>query len=203
MRRQLKRHDQHNTAGPHGKENYRLQVELEIVRGQARNMLRPVQVPAFLIGSADDCDLVLGDPQFPDLHSYLRVEAQRVTLRYLGFQPALTLNGLAVTTAELTQGDRIRSGPYEFLVHIRSGATQRDPLDYSDLDFLEEFDPVEDEVGCDKVQALLREVRNAVFPASTTLRLYSGPEQVRSISRMQTMHPMNHWPAAFKRAGNH
>ena len=42
-------------------------VELEIMRGQARRRVRRVAAPIFLIGTANDCDLVLGDPRFPEV----------------------------------------------------------------------------------------------------------------------------------------
>ncbi len=35
------------------------QVRLNILRGKARNLVRPVKPPIFLIGSAEDSDLVL------------------------------------------------------------------------------------------------------------------------------------------------
>ena len=76
-----------------------LEIQLEIVRGRARNLSRAVEVPAFLIGGANDCDMVLGDPQFPDVHACLRVTPSRVVLRYLGFAPEMTVNGEPVALA--------------------------------------------------------------------------------------------------------
>ncbi len=95
------------------------QVSLEIVRGRARNKLRPVEARAFLIGSATDCDLVLGDPHFPPVHAYLLRTPQATTIRWLGSGPALSVNHRdAIESEPLADQDLIRTGPYEFRVHI-------------------------------------------------------------------------------------
>ena len=94
-------------------------VELEIMRGRAKQMRRPVTGPAFLIGAAKDCDLVLGDPQFPAVHTYLRRDENGCSIRSLGFAPQLYVNGRPVEAAHLANGDILRLGPYEFRVAIR------------------------------------------------------------------------------------
>ena len=95
------------------------QVSLEIVRGRARNKLRLVEARAFLIGSATDCDLVLGDPHFPPVHAYLLRSPQAATIRWLGSGPTLLVNDReAIESEPLADQDLIRTGPYEFRVHI-------------------------------------------------------------------------------------
>jgi len=93
-------------------------VKLEIRRGRANNLVREVTTPVFLIGTAGDCDMVLGDPQFPQVHTYLFVSERGVSLRHLGIGPDLTVNGRVVHSAWLEDGDRIRTGPYEFHVCV-------------------------------------------------------------------------------------
>lgn len=93
-------------------------VHIEINRGRARQRMRPVSVPVFLIGSATDCDLVLGDLRFPEVHTYLFRTARGVLLRHLGAGPEVTVEGRLVRSARLHDGDRLRTGPYEFRVHI-------------------------------------------------------------------------------------
>lgn len=96
-------------------------IEIEILRGKAANRFRPVTVPVFLIGSASDCDLVLGDRAFPEVHTYLYVAGNAVTLRHLGFEPSLSVQGALVENARLEHGQCFRLGPkYEFRIHIRS-----------------------------------------------------------------------------------
>ena len=110
-------HDPHSVRGPHGLQNLP-QVELEIVRGAARERKRRVTGPAFLIGRAHDSDLVLGDPQFPEAHSYILIDPQGVTIRHMGDGPRLLVNDEEVSTRALCDGDTIGTGPYEFLVRI-------------------------------------------------------------------------------------
>ena len=95
------------------------QVELEIARGQARNLRRPVHGPVFLVGTAPDCDLVLGDPQFAEVHAYIFVTEEGVSLRHLGSEPTVLVCGRTVESAYLRDGDTLRMGPYEFLISIR------------------------------------------------------------------------------------
>jgi hypothetical protein len=93
-------------------------IVLEITRGRAKHLRRTVRTTAFLIGTANDCDLVLGDPRFPEVHSYLFVSREAVTIRQLGPGPALCVGGRAVTRATLDDLDTVQMGPYEFRVLI-------------------------------------------------------------------------------------
>jgi len=97
-------------------------VQLQICRGRAANTVRPVQVPVFLIGTAWDCDMVLGDPQFPEVHTYLFVNQGGVSVRHLGVGPELTVNGTPVHTAQLHDGDRLGLGSYELAVQVQAAA---------------------------------------------------------------------------------
>lgn len=94
-------------------------VQLEIARGRAQQKCREVRGTAFLIGTAADCDLVLADPRFDELHSYLFITPTGVTIRQLGEGPALTVDGQAVRFATLDQGSLIEMGPYAFRVQVR------------------------------------------------------------------------------------
>jgi pSer/pThr/pTyr-binding forkhead associated (FHA) protein len=98
-------------------------VELNILRGQARQKVRRVQVPVFLIGSAVDCDLVLKDPRLPEVHTYLYVTRKSVSVRHLGIGPAVFVRGDRVESAELRHGDRVEIGDaFEFELKIESRA---------------------------------------------------------------------------------
>ena len=94
------------------------QIELEIVRGRARQKRRHVAGPAFLIGGGPDCDLVLAGRDVPGVYAYLALEADGVTVRHLGAGPDLYVNDKRVPEAKLQDGDRLRAGPYEFVIHI-------------------------------------------------------------------------------------
>jgi len=96
-------------------------VELEITRGRVQHRLRPVRSKVFLIGAANDCDLVLGDLQFPEAYAYLFVNGSEVSIRRLGNGPELLIGGTPVESAELFHGDRFAFGPFELQVWIAEG----------------------------------------------------------------------------------
>lgn len=100
-------------------------VELVITRGRARNRVRAVASPVFMIGTAPDCDLVLGDDRFPEVHAYLLLGHGPILLRWLGIDPEITVNGAQVDHVSLKDMDRIRTGPYEFLVRIGTQKNKR------------------------------------------------------------------------------
>ena len=94
-------------------------VELNILRGQARQKVRRVQVPVFLIGAALDCDLVLKDSRLPEVHTYLYVTRNTVTVRHLGIGPQLFVRDKNVESAELRHGDHLQIGDaFEFKLQI-------------------------------------------------------------------------------------
>ena len=93
-------------------------VQLIIERGEARNRIREVAGPLFLIGANEDADLVLGDAQFAEYHAYICLRGNDVTLRHLGNAPEVTINGRMVRWGELRDGDRLRMGPYQFRLAI-------------------------------------------------------------------------------------
>src|SRR5262245_725330 len=100
-------------------------VELEITRGRVQHRVRPVRSKVFLIGAANDCDLVLGDLQFPEAYAYVFVNASDVSIRRLGTGPDLRVCGEIVEAAELFQGDLIAFGPFELRVRIEEPANSR------------------------------------------------------------------------------
>jgi hypothetical protein len=120
MARNYRLHNPQDPSGPHTRSSLP-QVTLEIIRGRARQRIRPIVRPAFLIGSAADSDLMLGSQAFPTAHCYLLLNPEGVGLRWLGFAPEVLVNDRAVEKAELQDGDVLRTGPYEFRIRIRRG----------------------------------------------------------------------------------
>jgi hypothetical protein len=117
-------------------EQDRPKIVLEITRGRAKHKIREVRAAAFLIGTAPDCDLVLSDPRFDELHSYVLVSQDRVTIRRLGRGPELRVGGRPVAWASLENLDTLQMGPYEFQVriewppgHVGAGVAGEGPAD--------------------------------------------------------------------------
>ena len=104
--------------GPHFRSSLPV-VELEIVQGKARSLTRQVQGPVYLIGTAADCDLVLGDLQFPEVFAYLFLTERGVSVRRLGTGPVLTVNGRLVQSTPLFDGDVLSTGRYQFCPRIQ------------------------------------------------------------------------------------
>ncbi len=166
MRHQFKRHDPHTV--PAAPEALWPQVTLEIVRGRAQNRFRPVTEPAFLLGSAVDCDLVLGAARFPEVYAYLLLHENEVSIRHLGFVPELKVNGKSVTKSVLQAGDQMEMGPYLMRVHVETSPMERsDPDEPAD----ESTEAGESEIE-DQVEALLDDIRATFFPDMQHLRLY-------------------------------
>src|SRR5688500_12822094 len=116
----LTRFDRQSSPHPHGL-SCGARVTLEIVRGRARQRCREVTETVFLIGSAADCDMVLGDPEFPSAYAYLDVNDGGVTLRSLGGGPELLVGGLPVSTVAavtIQDDDLIELGPLAMRIRI-------------------------------------------------------------------------------------
>jgi hypothetical protein len=93
-------------------------VELVITSGRARKRIRRVIGPVFLIGSSMDCDLILGDPLIPAVHSYVLMTTHGVRLRHLGESPEVQVNSQVLEVTQLEDQDQITIGCFAFLVRI-------------------------------------------------------------------------------------
>jgi hypothetical protein len=100
-------------------------VELVITSGRARKRVRRVVGPVFLIGSSMDCDLILGDPLVPSVHSYVLMTAYGVRLRHLGEPPEIRVNRQVLEVTQLADQDQIDIGPFSFLVRMDWPAASR------------------------------------------------------------------------------
>jgi pSer/pThr/pTyr-binding forkhead associated (FHA) protein len=162
MRQLVKNLDRRQSLrGPHFQ--HRLpQVSLEIVRGAAQRRMRLVRPPVYLIGAAGDCDLVLGDPAFPAVHTYLYVTATGVSVRHIGEGPKLYVNGVAIETARLANGDRLRLGAYEFVVHVHDCPTKDEGVTVAARD--EDTPEAEYDADWEHLQLLLCDLPTSIRP---------------------------------------
>jgi len=105
-------------------------VSLEITRGRVRQRKRNVAGAVFLIGGSPDCDLVVGEARFPQSYAYLFVKGGKITIRWLGDGPEMSVSQEIVETAELADGDTVAFGPFELRVSIEHAADEpREPAD--------------------------------------------------------------------------
>lgn len=117
MHRNLDLHSRENLGGPH----FALsepKFYFEITHGRARYRMRPIQDLVFLVGRSATCDVVLMDEQFEDVHFYLLTHRREIHLRRCAESPEITVNGALADSRALAHHDRIRTGPFEFYLHI-------------------------------------------------------------------------------------
>lgn len=177
-------HSNHNDGGSARSE--KPLVQIEILRGQAKSKLRKIKGPVYLIGSASDCDMVLADKQFPDVHMYVYVKNGKVTLRCLGSGPFVTLNGDEVGSATLQDGDRIRTGPYEFRFVISAPTTperQRRRREPTVSIAGSTFAYAHDEQGEKAVQRLLEDVAASLKSPDQRLKYFVEADLKRALIR--------------------
>lgn len=145
---------------------------LRIARGLVNQREREIEVPVFTLGSAGDCDLILGDEQFPELYAYILRTHDGYRLRCLAADPILTVNAEETVVTQLENGDRIRCGPYEF--HFQKSAnslTQSSELPQLktpsvDLPWVATDGQAQD--GIETVHRLLRDIRTRVHGGTFT-----------------------------------
>ncbi len=174
------RHDGQDLPGPHVRRGMP-EVELEILRGRAQNRIRLVREPAFLIGSANDCDLVLGDSHFPEAHSYLLLAPHEVTLRWLGTGPEVMVNAEPVVRLALEDGDLLETGPYKFRISIR----QREPLPTLAKPSLQELSGFDDGIddldfGGGEIRDLIAAIRKELSVGQSALWTIRRPIRTAS-----------------------
>ena len=160
------------------------QVDLEIVRGKASRRIREVSPPVFLIGAAEDCDLVLGDVRFPEAYAYLYVTVRGVSVRYLGDGPELNVNGELTESALLADGDILELGAYEFQLHIQDRSPRsRGRKEHGWEEGLRETDFLGLDAAMDDVWDLMAQVHKTIALEPVDLRIFSGPPAPKPAKR--------------------
>src|SRR4029078_11304481 len=150
------------------------QVGLEIVRGKASRRIREVNPPVFLVGAAEDCDLVLGDLRFPEAYAYLYVTIRGVSVRHLGEGPELYVNGELTESALLADGDILELGVYEFQVHIQERTPRGQDRSDRNWEELRETDFLGLDAAMDDVWDLMARNRETLTLEPRGLRTFSG-----------------------------
>jgi hypothetical protein len=176
--------DRHSLPGPHifaaGP-----RVSLEIVRGRVQQRVRAIHGRVFLIGTAHDCDLVLGDLSFPEAYAYLFVDGERVSIRRLGAGPELIVCGDATDVADLFHGDTIAFGPFELKLLIDMPPRGRRGPGDDDTTGREANRSAEfgDHAASDEMWAMLAQLGRDLAETSAAIRIYEAPEERQSIDQ--------------------
>jgi S1-C subfamily serine protease len=90
--------------------------------GEGRGVSVRVEGERFLVGSGDECQLMVGDPKVAPLHAYFEVtEDGRVLLHDLGSDEGTYVNGRKIDApAHIEGGEAIRVGDTELVPAVRS-----------------------------------------------------------------------------------
>src|SRR5262249_49149036 len=93
-------------------------MQLEVRHGTARPLLYTVTDAGFLSGRVAGCDLRLPGVDLPPVICLLARQPGGVGIRKLVPAYPMTVNGQAATTTALADGDRVRLGPVELVLHL-------------------------------------------------------------------------------------
>src|SRR5215471_6890699 len=96
-------------------------VRLEVRVGNARPTVYDVGDGGFLIGSVPGCDLRLPGANLPPIICLIARGAAAASLRRLAPVLPILVNGKAVASAYLHNGDRVSIGPVEIAVGVVPG----------------------------------------------------------------------------------
>ncbi|HMF13436.1 MAG TPA: hypothetical protein VKE94_14055, partial [Gemmataceae bacterium] len=97
-------------------------VCLELRTGSATHATHDVHDVSFLVGTVPGCDLRLPGGNLPSVLCLISRHASGVTLRKLATVLPITINGRAVTSTPLTDGDSIKIGAAELRVRITANS---------------------------------------------------------------------------------
>jgi hypothetical protein len=102
-------------------------VRLEVRTGKGRSMLYEVGESGFIIGGVTGCDLRLPGENLPPLSCLINRSVSGVSLRKLAPIQAIAVNGRPLSTAYLTDGDRITIERVEIVCSITPAAAASPP----------------------------------------------------------------------------
>ncbi len=91
---------------------------LRLADGERRFPFRPVATGLFLIGQGPGCDLRLGVPDIPSIHSALHMEKSSGEIVRIAEWPSLLVNGESVERTALHHGDLIEIGDVRLLFFL-------------------------------------------------------------------------------------
>jgi chromosome segregation ATPase len=93
-------------------------VAVHILRGRSARKSRELTGPALTIGSAGDCEIQMRSAEVAVRHCRILRQPGRALAECLDARFPTFVNGRAVLTAELNDGDILRIGPFEIQVSV-------------------------------------------------------------------------------------
>jgi len=91
---------------------------LRIADSDRRFPFRPVSCGMFLIGQGPSCDLRLGIPDVPSIHSVIQLDPDSAEITQVADWPELVINGEPVKRSDLHDGDLIEIGDVRLAFHL-------------------------------------------------------------------------------------
>jgi len=117
-----------------------MQVQLVVANEHHKGQVIPVNVPSFMIGRAEGCNLRSRSPQVSRFHCTVTVSNGTVMVQDLGGENGTFVNGDRVVSAQqLKDGDKLVVGPHSFVVAIKKNAEK--PATNQDNNFFELTSP--------------------------------------------------------------
>jgi len=105
-----------------------MQVQLIVANEHRNGQVIPVNVPSFMIGRAEGCNLRSRSPQVSRFHCTVTVNNDTVMVQDLGGENGTFVNGNRVASVQtLKDGDKLVVGTHSFVVSIKAGTAKTDP----------------------------------------------------------------------------
>ena len=102
-----------------------MQVQLIVANEQHNGRAVPINVPSFMIGRAEGCNLRSRSKNVSRYHCVISTENETVTIQDLGGENGTFVNGNRVSgTQPLKDGDKLVVGAHSFVVSIKAGAAK-------------------------------------------------------------------------------
>jgi len=111
-----------------------MQVQLIVANEQRNGQVIPVNVPSFMIGRAEGCNLRSRSQQVSRFHCTIVVNNNVVSIQDLGGENGTYVNGNRVSaTQTLKDGDKLVVGTHSFVVSIKAGTPTVSESDFFEL----------------------------------------------------------------------
>ena len=112
-----------------------MQVQLIFTNENRQSQVIPINLPTFVIGRAEDCNLRLRHPEFSRYHCSIQMDSDTLKVQDLGGENGTFVNGHRITGVhDLKNGDKLGVGRHVFTVSVRAKA---EPSEANKKDFFE------------------------------------------------------------------